>query len=97
MSGTHRRTERTPFLGFHHNQRPPLSAVEMTTPEPPPLPRRSISLGVDVGTGSARAGRFSSLASTNRYHTVLTLCIIFPCLCTSFCRLCLILCFTGFG
>ncbi|XP_059636271.1 uncharacterized protein LOC132278493 isoform X2 [Cornus florida] len=64
MSGVQRPWSDTTPLLAHHHQQPPhrfsldsnrLSSVEMTTA---PASLRSVFLGVDVGTGSARAGLF---------------------------------------
>lgn len=63
MSGPGRsHPDATPPLVHHHHYHRRFSshpaAVEMTTAPPPVQPRRSVYLGVDVGTGSARAGPF---------------------------------------
>lgn len=75
MSGAYPKGDRsrTSFLDYH-NQRHRFSAIEMTAAAPPPPPRGSIFLGVDVGTGSARAGRFLP------FYRLLNIALIIICL-----------------
>lgn len=66
MSGAQQRRVRhtnTILLADSRAQRHRFSAIEMTTAASPQLRRGPFYLGVDVGTGSARAGTFVFLNS----------------------------------